>query len=139
MMIHVFLGGTNLAGNNANHIRTTEFFNMDTNLFESGPLLPYEYGLIEHCLTWKDDDIIMLVGGEYKSAASNVDRTESSKVYEFNTRSKTFVQLTDLSESQHSPGCLVLESDSNGKELIVAGGNLFIFEAVCLFSNQQCL
>ena len=120
--LHILLGGTNLPGNNANHMRTTEFFNTESNSFEAGPLLPYEYGLIEHCLTWKDADVIMLVGGEYKSKEANIDRTLSSKVYEFHTRSNTFLEITNLTEAQHSPGCIVLDTASNGKEMIVAGG-----------------
>ena len=115
-------GGTNLPGNNANHKSTTEFFSTASNSFEQGPSLPYEYGLIEHCLTWKDADVIMLVGGEYKSNTADIDRTLSSKVYEFNTRSNTFLEITNLTEAQHSPGCIVLDTASNGKEMIVAAG-----------------
>ena len=124
MCIFPFLGGTNSwGGTRAEHKNTTEYYKTDTDTFEEGPLLPYEYGLIQHCLAWKDDDVIMMVGGVIKSTSAGVGFTTVSDVFEFNTRDETFTKITDTAQNQKSPGCLVLDTASNGKELIVAGGN----------------
>ena len=94
---------------------------MATDVFEMGPDLPHKFGVTQHCLAWKDDDIIMVVGGMIQFDAANNGKNLTDKVYEFNTRDGTFANITSLSVARDSAGCLVIDT-GKGKELIVAGG-----------------
>ena len=86
-----------------------------------GPDLPHSFGVTQHCLAWKNDDVIMVVGGMIQVDAANSEKALSSQVYEFNTRDETFTQIPSLTIGRDSAGCLVVET-TEGKELIVAGG-----------------
>lgn len=104
--------------------KTTEFYNTDSKAFEAGPELPYEHGVVQHCLAWKNDDVIMVVGGMIQVDAENSGKDVTGQVFEFNTRDESFTLISSMNEARESTGCQVVDTDSNGKELVVVAGRV---------------
>lgn len=119
----IILGGA-VKGLNATH-NTTEYYDKVTNTMKIGPPLPYQGGLYQHCLAWKDDVTIILLGGvqlDNNRAISDIPKL----VYEFNTQSETFTPLPELPNPVRGGGCKVIHKDDGEMELLVLPGNLVI-------------
>ena len=114
-------GGEVLGTNTTTNV--TEYFDTETRLFIPGPVLPYPLGINQHCMAWKDDDSILIIGGHYLDTSTN-EFLDSLMVYEFNTRTQTFSSLPSIPSRTVLGGCIVKDTTQNGRELIVLPGEL---------------
>lgn len=124
MILYFILGGSTTGGSEGIYTRSSEYYNTTSKAFEMGPDLPHLYGITQHCLAWKDDDVIMLVAGMIQEDAANTRKDTTNRVYEFNTRDESFTEITPMNIARESTGCLVVDTAIRGKELIVASGKL---------------
>ena len=83
-------------------------------------MLPLSGGVWQHCLTWKDSDTIVLLGGIIINEDKSTD--PSLSVFEFNIVSEEFTPLPDLTNTVIDGGCKVITTMAGGKELIALPG-----------------
>ena len=101
-----------------------------------GPTLPYIDGLYQHCLAWKDDTIIILVGGMQLNASRGISDIPKL-VYEFNTESGTFAALPEVPNAVRGGGCKVIQNANGEKELVVLPGKILTKNHPFLVSNSS--
>ena len=98
----------------------TEYFDKTTQSMIPGPILPYVHGLSQHCMTWKDSDTILILGGvEIYEDRTN---TRVKFMYEFNTVNEAFTPLPELRINMMEGGCTVITTAAGEKELIAFPG-----------------
>ena len=115
------VGGT-LKGPNITH-NATEYYDKVSKTMIPGPPLPYMDGLYQHCLAWRDDVTIILVGGVQLNSSRGISDIPQL-VYEFNTESETFTTLPEVPNPVRGGGCKVIHNDKGEKELLVLPGKI---------------